>query len=47
VHGLFENPHVLRSVLDYDGTSLDQVFDGLADFLEQHMARSLLDGLIE
>ena len=47
VHGLFENPNVLRSVLDYDGTTLDQVFDGLADFLEQHMARSLLDELIE
>ncbi len=46
VHGLFEQPQVLRALFGADAPTLDTVFDGLADFTEQHMAPGVLARLI-
>jgi len=44
VHGLFEQPEVLRALFGRDVPSLDAVFDGLADFIDTHFQpRTLLD----
>jgi adenosylcobyric acid synthase len=43
LHGLFEDPAVLRALFV---PTLDTVFDGLADFLEQHVEPGVLDALI-
>jgi adenosylcobyric acid synthase len=47
VHGLFENSNVLKALFGDAGESLEQVFEGLADFLELHLPRHHLLGLIE
>jgi adenosylcobyric acid synthase len=47
VHGLFENANVIHRLFGHEHSSLDQVFDHLADFLEKHMPISVLKGLIE
>lgn len=46
VHGLFEDPLVLRSMFGAGVPTLDSVFDGLADFLQTHMASGVLEKLI-
>ena len=46
-HGLFEQPAVLRALFGASGPELDQVFDGLADFIEQHFQPGALQRLIE
>ncbi len=46
LHGLFEDPTVLRALFGFDAPTLDTVFEGLADFLSQHMAADVLQALI-
>lgn len=46
LHGLFEDPAVLRALFGATVPTLETVFDGLADFLEQHVGPGVLDALI-
>lgn len=46
LHGLFENPEVLKALFGAETTTLESVFDGLADFLGQHMSTETLQKLI-
>jgi adenosylcobyric acid synthase len=46
VHGLLEDPAVLHALFGAAVPTLDTVMDGLADFVEQHMAPGVLDALI-
>ena len=46
LHGLFEDPAVLRALFGVTVPTLDSVFDGLADYLEQHFEAGVLQGLI-
>jgi len=46
LHGLFEDPAVLHALFGARTPTLDQVFDGLADYVEQHFAPGVLAGLI-
>jgi adenosylcobyric acid synthase len=47
LHGLFENPAVLRALFGAQVPTLETVFDGLADFLEAHVEPAVLGRLIE
>ena len=46
LHGLFEDTGVLKALLGHQARSLDDVFEGLADFLAQHVQADVLRGLI-
>ena len=46
LHGLFENTAVLRALFGADTPDLDTVFDGLADFIQEHFAPGLLERLV-
>ncbi|MFM7025767.1 MAG: cobyric acid synthase [Limnohabitans sp.] len=46
LHGLFENPAVLQALFGVQVPTLETVFDGLADFLEQHFEPAALAGLV-
>jgi adenosylcobyric acid synthase len=46
LHGLFEDPAVLRALFGVTTPTLDSVFDGLADYIEQHFEPGVLQGLI-
>ncbi len=46
LHGLFEDPAVLQALFGAAAPTLDAVFDGLADYLERHVAPGVLDALI-
>jgi adenosylcobyric acid synthase len=50
LHGLFENPAALQALFgarfDRPVPTLDSVFDGLADFIEQHFEPGALQSLI-
>ena len=46
LHGLFEDPAVLRALFGVAAPTLDSVFDGLADYIEQHFEPGVLQGLI-
>ncbi len=46
LHGLFEDPAVLRALFGVTVPTLDTVFDGLADYIEQHFEPGVLQGLI-
>lgn len=46
LHGLFEDPAVLRALFGATVPTLETVFDGLADFLEQHVGAGVLESLI-
>ncbi|MBU6224362.1 MAG: cobyric acid synthase [Burkholderiales bacterium] len=46
LHGLFENPAVLKSLFGAETITLETVFDGLADFLDQHVSAHILQKLI-
>lgn len=46
VHGLFENPVVIRALYGSDVQTLDDVFDGLADFIERHFSPGFLSELL-
>ena len=46
LHGLFEDPQVLRALFGADVPTLDSVFDGLADYIDEHFDTGVLPGLI-
>ena len=50
LHGLFEDPAALQALFDPDGErpvpTLDAVFDGLADYIEQHFETGVLAQLL-
>ncbi len=46
LHGLFECPAVLQALFGTPAPTLETVFDGLADFIEQHIASDVLQRLI-
>jgi adenosylcobyric acid synthase len=46
LHGLFEDPAVLQAMFGAQTPTLDTVFEGLADYLDQHMSAEVLHGLI-
>jgi adenosylcobyric acid synthase len=46
VHGLFEDPAVLHALFGQGVSTLDAVFNGLADFLEAHVRPGVLDALV-
>lgn len=46
LHGLFENPEVLKALFGVETVTLESVFDGLAEFLERHMPSATLQELI-
>jgi adenosylcobyric acid synthase len=49
LHGLFENPAVLQALFGSDSSApvptLETVFEGLADFVEQHFSPGVLQSL--
>jgi adenosylcobyric acid synthase len=46
LHGLFEDPAVLQALFGAQTPTLETVFEGLADYLDQHMNADVLHGLI-
>ncbi|MBM3387085.1 MAG: cobyric acid synthase CobQ, partial [Betaproteobacteria bacterium] len=46
LHGLFEDPAVLRALFGATVPTLETVFDGLADFLQHHTVAGVLESLI-
>jgi adenosylcobyric acid synthase len=46
MHGLFENPAVLRGLFGRDTPTLDDTFNGLADFIDAHFAPGMLMSLL-
>ena len=45
LHGLFENPAVLQALFGAQVPTLETVFDGLADYIEQHFEPGTLAAL--
>lgn len=46
VHGLFENSVVLQALFGAQAQTLDTVFDGLADYIDQHFDRGVIESLV-
>jgi adenosylcobyric acid synthase len=46
LHGLFEDPAVMQALFAQTAPSLDQVMDGLADFVDTHMQHGALMRLL-
>jgi adenosylcobyric acid synthase len=46
LHGLFEDPAVLQALFGAQTPTLETVFEGLADYLDQHMQANFLRALI-
>jgi adenosylcobyric acid synthase len=50
LHGLFEDPAAMQALFDPDGErpvpTLDAVFEGLADYIEQHFETGVLAQLL-
>ena len=46
-HGLFEDAGVLRALLGQRVRTLDQVFDGLADLVDEHLGAAMLRALFQ
>lgn len=46
-HGLFESPEVLHALFGMRCRSFDEVFDGLADFIDRHFETGVLAGLLQ
>ncbi len=46
LHGLFENPSVLKALFGQQVPTLETVFDGLADFIETHFETGVLTSLV-
>lgn len=46
LHGLFEDPAVLQALFGARVPTLESVFDGLADFINDHVEPGVLDALI-
>jgi adenosylcobyric acid synthase len=47
LHGLFEDSAVLQSLFGVNVPTLDDVFDGLANFLQTHVEQDVLNDLIK
>jgi adenosylcobyric acid synthase len=47
LHGMFESPAVLQALFGASVRTMDDVFDGLADFVGRHFQAGALAGLIE
>ena len=47
LHGLFEDPAVLQAMFGMQTVTMETVFEGLADYLEQHMGIDTLQSLIQ
>jgi adenosylcobyric acid synthase len=47
LHGLFEQPQVLRALFGAQARTLESVFDGLADFIEEHFEPRVLTDLVD
>ena len=47
LHGLFEDPAVLQAMFGMQTVTMETVFEGLADYLEQHMGIATLKSLIQ
>ena len=47
LHGMFEDPRVLKALFGANTPTLDSVFEGLANYVGQHFEHSVLQGLIE
>jgi adenosylcobyric acid synthase len=45
-HGMFESADVLKALFGVHAPSLDEVFDGLADFIDRHFEPGFLQGLL-
>ena len=46
LHGLFEDANVLHALFGAAAPTLDSVFDGLADYIEQHFEPGVLQALL-
>ena len=46
LHGLFEDTAAMRALFGQCAPDLDATFDGLADFLDRHVAPDTLEALI-
>ena len=46
LHGMFEDPAVLQALFGASAPTLDSVFDGLADYIDQYFEKSFLNSLI-
>lgn len=46
LHGLFEDPAVLRALFGASTPTLESVFEGLADYIDRHFDAGVLDALI-
>ena len=46
LHGLFEDPNVLHALFGARAITLETVFEGLADYIEQHFEPGVLTSLI-
>jgi adenosylcobyric acid synthase len=47
VHGLLENPAVMRALFGQQTPTLDDTFNGLADFIDEHIGCETLMSLVE
>jgi adenosylcobyric acid synthase len=47
LHGMFENPALLRTLFGHAPRPLDDVFDGLADFIDTHLDTGALMALLD
>lgn len=47
LHGLFEDPRVVHALFGAAVPTLDSVFDGLADVVDEHFATGALPGLLQ
>jgi adenosylcobyric acid synthase len=47
LHGMFEDPAVMQALFGATVPTLESVFDGLADFIDQHFEPGVLAGLID
>jgi adenosylcobyric acid synthase len=47
LHGLFEDPAVLQAMFGMQTVTMETVFEGLANYLEQHMGIATLQSLIQ
>ena len=47
LHGMFEDPRVLKALFGASAPTLDAVFDGLADYLDRHFEPGVLQSLLD
>jgi adenosylcobyric acid synthase len=46
LHGLFEDPAAMHALFGVEVSTLDSVFEGLADFIDRHFQAGVLRGLV-